>query len=186
MTQQEVKILQEQANEAKKVMIQYYNERNWEDHKTACATVRTFRELFEALGLKWEEGYFNLNEIEIEEEITIQFYVECFDRYANFTVSKDMVQKTNEVLYETYMDWLDDCKDECCEESLCRNLQETGIHFIYEMSDYSKYEYLEQLLYELKCESAGYCCGCDGYEDNQAKIEALEWAVKYIKKEIRD
>jgi len=55
MTKQEVKIMKEHANEAKKIMLHYYSEKDWGNHRIACVRVRTIRDIFEAIGLEWDE-----------------------------------------------------------------------------------------------------------------------------------
>jgi hypothetical protein len=55
MTKNEIQIVKEAVKEHQKVMLHYYEEGkktgNWEDHKIACESLRSVRELARNLGI---------------------------------------------------------------------------------------------------------------------------------------
>jgi hypothetical protein len=117
--------------------------------------------------------------------ITINFYIECFDRYLNVTVREDEETRAREIINSAYNLWIsepEEVEGECCEEYICNKLKENYVEFTfsYEISDEDKVDYLKQLLHEEECKSAGFCQGCDEYDENQGKIEALRWAIEKL------
>ena len=77
----------------------------------------------------------NLPEKEIG-TVEIQYEIECFDRTAFFEVPDDHERIAREIIDEAYRKWCDPennprLEQQCCEESICWELEEAKIPYTY-------------------------------------------------------
>lgn len=109
-------------------------------------------------------------------KIEMKFYMEHIDRYIIFIVDEEKQHESNAIIQKAYNEWLKDDMGYNCEEYLCECMGKAGIDFLhkYEMSDKNKISFLKQLLHEEEYDFNGI----GRTEENQARLEALRWAIE--------